>query len=98
MIATLSDTEREAALRDLQGWAYDAERRALFREFRFASFSEAFGAMTRIAMEAEKADHHPEWTNVYNRLSIWLTTHEAGGLTRRDIALAGVIDRLAVRS
>ena len=91
----MTDEEREAALRDLPGWTWDAEARAIRRRFRFADFSEAFGFMTRVALAAEKADHHPDWSNVWNRVEIALTTHDAGGLTARDLSLAREIDALA---
>ena len=91
----LGDTERDAALTGLPGWSYDAEARAIRRSFRFRDFSEAFAFMTRVALAAEKADHHPDWSNVWNRVEIALTTHDAGGVTRRDIALATAIDAMA---
>jgi 4a-hydroxytetrahydrobiopterin dehydratase len=91
----LSEEEREAALRDLPGWRYDEGARAIRRSFRFRDFSEAFGFMTRVALAAEKADHHPDWSNVWNRVEIALTTHDSGGLTRRDVSLAKAIDALA---
>lgn len=84
--------EIETALSGLPGWTHDARGNALCREIRFADFQETFAFMTRIALAAEKADHHPDWSNVYNRLSIRLTTHEAGGVTKRDIALARTIN------
>ncbi|MET0239241.1 MAG: 4a-hydroxytetrahydrobiopterin dehydratase [Sphingobium sp.] len=90
----LSPDERDAALATLPEWTYDADRDALYRQFKLKDFSAAFGLMTRIALEAEKADHHPEWSNVYNRLQIWLTTHDAGGVSKRDVALAEKIDAL----
>ena len=70
-------------------------RDALSRTFKFADFSAAFGFMTRVALAAEKLDHHPEWFNVWNRVEITLSTHDAGGLTERDIKLAKIIDKLA---
>ena len=91
-ISKLTPGEIEAALADLPGWGHDAEGAALCRDIRLADFSEAFALMTRIALAAEKADHHPEWSNVYNRLSIRLSTHEAGGITSRDHALAKTIN------
>jgi 4a-hydroxytetrahydrobiopterin dehydratase len=94
-MAKLTPEEREAALADLPGWTWDAERDAISRSFRFGDFSEAFAFMTRVALAAEKADHHPEWTNVWNRVDILLTTHDAGGLTERDVALAKRIGALA---
>jgi 4a-hydroxytetrahydrobiopterin dehydratase len=93
--ARLSETEREAALASLSGWRWDAARGGIARRFVFADFNQAFGFMTRVALEAERADHHPEWTNVWNRVDILLTTHDAGGLTAKDIALAARIDALA---
>ena len=95
MIESLNDKQRAEALPRLPLWSYDADRRALYRQIIVADFSAAFALMVRIALEAEKADHHPEWSNVYNRLDIWLTTHDADGLSSRDIALAETIDRLA---
>lgn len=94
MILPLPAAEREAALRHLPEWTYDEARHALFREIRLGDFGETFALMTRIAIVAEKADHHPEWSNVYNRLSIWLTTHDAGGVSARDVALAKAIDAM----
>ncbi len=95
MITKLSDAERKAAFADLPGWSHDPARDALSRRFVFDDFAGAFAFMTRIALAAEKADHHPEWSNVYNRVDILLTTHDAGGLSRHDIALARVIDAAA---
>lgn len=91
----ISPEEREAALRDLSGWNYDEARRGIARSFRFRDFSAAFGFMTRAALAAEQADHHPEWSNVWNRVDIFLTTHSAGGLTQKDIELAKRIDAFA---
>jgi 4a-hydroxytetrahydrobiopterin dehydratase len=91
----LSADERDEALRALPGWTYDDERRAIARSFRFADFSEAFAFMTRVALAAEKADHHPDWSNGWNRVDIALSTHTAGGVTRLDIDMAHAIDALA---
>lgn len=88
----LTDDECTAALRDLPLWRYDPARDALHRRLRFADFGAALAAMVRIGVAAEKADHHPEWANVYDRLDIWLTTHDAGGISARDVALAAAID------
>ena len=95
MIEKLSDAERKEALPALAGWTHDSARDAISKRFKFADFSEAFAFMTRVALAAEKADHHPEWRNVWNRVDILLTTHEADGLTSRDIALAEKIDAIA---
>ncbi len=95
MIQPLDTAAREAALAGLDGWQTAADRDAITRSFAFKNFVEAWGFMTQVAMEAEKADHHPEWSNVYNRVEILLSTHDAGGLTERDIALAKAIDRIA---
>ncbi|WP_188053009.1 4a-hydroxytetrahydrobiopterin dehydratase [Sphingosinithalassobacter sp. CS137] len=97
MVAKLSQAEREAALGDLPDWNHDAERDGIARRFTFDDFSEAFGFMTRVALLAEKADHHPEWSNVWNRVDVLLTTHDAGGLSQRDLDLAAAIDALLVR-
>jgi 4a-hydroxytetrahydrobiopterin dehydratase len=94
MIEQLDEDERAAALDELGEWDYDEARDALTRQFMFADFVEAFGFMTRVAILAEKADHHPEWSNVYARVDILLTTHDAGGLSVRDVALAKAIDAL----
>jgi 4a-hydroxytetrahydrobiopterin dehydratase len=94
MIAQLDDDERAAALDRLSEWDYDDARDALTRQFLFSDFVEAFGFMAQVALIAEKADHHPEWSNVYNRVDILLTTHDAGGLSARDVALAKAIDAL----
>jgi 4a-hydroxytetrahydrobiopterin dehydratase len=94
MVEQLSDAERADALDDLEDWDYDEARDAITRSFTFRDFVEAFGFMTRVALLAEKADHHPEWSNVWNRVEILLTTHDAGGLSGRDIELAHAIDAL----
>lgn len=94
MIAQLDDDERAAALDELDEWDYDEARDALTRQFVFADFVEAFGFMTRVAILAEKADHHPEWSNIYNRVDVLLTTHDAGGLSARDVDMARAIEGL----
>lgn len=91
----LSDTERTAALKDLGGWKLQNDRDAIERSIKFKDFSAAWGFMNRVALAAEAADHHPEWFNVYNRVDIVLSTHDAGGLTAKDLALAGKIDGFA---
>jgi len=90
MIARLDDTAITAALASLPDWTRKAD--GIERTYKFADFVEAFAFMTRVALLAEKADHHPEWSNVYNRVEIRLTTHDAGGLSQRDFALAKAID------
>ncbi|MDB5701685.1 MAG: 4a-hydroxytetrahydrobiopterin dehydratase [Sphingomonadales bacterium] len=94
MIEQLSENERAAVLDALGEWDFDEARDALTRQFVFADFSQAFGFMTRVAMLADKADHHPEWSNIYNRVDILLTTHDAGGLSARDVDMATAIDKL----
>lgn len=94
MIARLTDAERARALADLPLWTAATEPEGLTRRFIFPDFVAAFGFMARVALLAEKADHHPEWSNVYNRVDILLTTHDAGGLSERDIAMARAIDAL----
>ena len=95
MIAKLEPTARAAALAELSGWKEVAGRDAIEKSFRFADFNEAFGFMTRVALKADQMDHHPEWFNVYNRVDITLSTHDAGGLSERDTALAKAIDGYA---
>ncbi len=94
-IAELTEAERKAALAELSGWSTSREGKAIERTFTFADFNEAFGFMTRVALLADKQDHHPEWFNVYNRVEITLTTHDAGGLSARDVKLAKAIEALA---
>lgn len=91
-VAPLTLEERGAALAALPGWTYDETRKALFRALKLKDFVEALALMVRIGVEADKADHHPEWSNVYNRLDIWLTTHDAGDVSERDVRLAHIID------
>ncbi len=94
MIEALSEAERVEALEGLPDWDHDEGRDAITRSFSFEDFSQAFAFMTRVALLAEKADHHPEWSNVYNRVEILLTTHDAGGLSSRDVDMAQAIDAL----
>jgi 4a-hydroxytetrahydrobiopterin dehydratase len=94
-VSRLDEADRAAALEQLPLWLYDRDAKGIRRTLRFADFAEAFGFMARVAILAEKADHHPEWFNVYNRVEILLTTHDAGGLSRRDVDLASAIDAIA---
>ena len=95
----LSDEERDAALATIPGWSWEEgsgdSGGAIARSFRFGDFGEAFAFMTRVALAAEKADHHPDWSNSWNRVDIGLTTHSEGGVTRRDVELAQAIDAIA---
>lgn len=84
-----------AALAQLAGWRAVDGRDAIAKSFTFKGFNAAFGFMSRVALAAEKADHHPEWSNVYNKVEITLTTHDAGGVTDKDLALARFIDKAA---
>ena len=84
-----------AALADLQGWQAADGRDALVKSFRFADFNAAWGWMGRVALLAEKLDHHPEWSNVYNRVEVLLTTHDAGGVTALDLQMARFMDEAA---
>lgn len=93
-IPRLTDAERDAALAELSGWSLRADGLAIERSLKFKDFGEAFGFMTRVAIHADKADHHPEWFNVYNRVDITLTTHDAGGLSTRDVAMARAIGEM----
>ena len=96
-MARLTEEERAQALAQLAGWEWSPARDAIERSFRFADFTAAFAFMTGVALAAERADHHPEWSNVWNRVDILLTTHSARGLTAKDVALAKRIDALAAQ-
>lgn len=91
----LSPEERTTALAALEGWRDAADRDAIIKTFKFKNFIEAFGFMTKVAMEAERTNHHPEWSNVYNRVDVTLTTHDCGGLSDRDVNLARFMDDAA---
>ena len=91
----LSGVAREQAIAELDGWQEVAGRDAICKSFTFGDFNAAFGFMTRVALQAEKMDHHPEWFNVYKTVQVTLSTHDAGGLTERDVKLAQAMDRLA---
>ena len=95
MVERLTEEERAAALEALPGWDLVDGRDAITRTFKFGDFNAAFGFMSRVAMVAEKMDHHPEWFNVYNRVEVTLSTHDADGLTERDIRLAKAMDGFA---
>ncbi len=92
MIRKLEGKERAAALAGLPGWEECEERDALRKTFVFRDFGEAFAFMARVALYAEKVNHHPEWSNIYNRVAVTLTTHDAGGISERDIAMARSMD------
>jgi 4a-hydroxytetrahydrobiopterin dehydratase len=94
MVARLTDGLRDEALASLPDWTHDAERDGIRRRLTFKDFSEAFAFMARVALLAEKSDHHPEWSNVWNRVDILLTTHDADGLSTRDIQMATAIDAM----
>ena len=93
-IERLTDPQARSALAELPGWTLREDGGAITRALAFADFSEAFGFMARVALIAEKHDHHPEWFNVYNKVSITLTTHDAGGLSARDMRMAAAISAL----
>ena len=95
MAEKLTEDERSAALAELPGWALAAGRDAIEKSFKFKTFNEAWGFMTRVALAAEKLNHHPEWFNVYNRVDIVLSTHDCGGLSALDVALAKRIEAYA---
>jgi 4a-hydroxytetrahydrobiopterin dehydratase len=95
MAQKLSGEARSRVLARLGGWSEVKGRDAISKKFVFADFNEAFGFMARVALTAEKLDHHPEWFNVYKTVEVTLSTHDAGGLTERDIALAEAMDRFA---
>ena len=95
MLEKLTGNARQAALAKLSGWSEVEGRDAISRKFTFKDFSEAFGFMARAAMMAEKLDHHPEWFNVYKTVEVTLSTHDAGGVTERDVELAAAMDQIA---
>lgn len=97
MTEKLDQAARDAELAPLfeAGWTLDAERDAISKSYKFANFADAFGFMTRAAIWAEKWNHHPEWSNVWNRVDVTLTTHDAGGLSALDVKLARKLDSLA---
>lgn len=95
MTTKLSGQGRADALATLKGWAEVAGRDAITKSFKFADFNQAWGFMTRVALAADKADHHPEWSNVYNKVEIVLSTHDAGGVSDKDVAMAKFIDSVA---
>ena len=88
----LSKLEIDEELKKLTGWSVKNDK--LHKEFQFNNFNQAFGFMTRAAMEIEKMNHHPEWFNVYNRITVDLTTHDAGGITNNDVNLARILNSL----
>ncbi|KAI1898229.1 hypothetical protein AGOR_G00070190 [Albula goreensis] len=94
----LAPAERESLLMELKatGWVMVEGRDALYKELDFKTFNQAFGFMSRVALQSEKMNHHPEWFNVYNKVQITLTTHDCGGLSKKDIKLAKFIDRVAL--
>lgn len=95
MVAKLTEAERKSLLPTLTGWAPVDGRDAIAKTYRFADFAQAFGFMVRVALIAEKMNHHPEWFNVYNRVDVTLTTHDADGLSSRDVELARAMDAAA---
>ena len=94
MVEKLSAEARAAGIKSLKGWAYDDKTQAIEQAFKFKSFNAAFGFMARVALEAEKAGHHPDWSNSYDTVTIRLSTHDAGGLSQKDIDLAAAIDAI----
>jgi len=98
MVKILDSASRAALAKELAEWTVAEGRDAIRRSFRFRDFSEAWGFMSRVALLAEQHGHHPEWSNVWNRVDITLATHDAGGLTERDVALARAIDALLSKS
>ncbi|TVR81813.1 MAG: 4a-hydroxytetrahydrobiopterin dehydratase [Rhodospirillales bacterium] len=94
MAETLSEERRRALAADLPGWEAVAGRDAIRKTFQFKTFNQAFGFMSRVALKAERMDHHPEWFNVYNRVEVTLATHDAGGVTERDVELARFMNKI----
>jgi 4a-hydroxytetrahydrobiopterin dehydratase len=95
MAKTLTGEARAAALKSLKGWSEVSGRDAIAKTFTFRDFNEAFGFMARVALVAEKNDHHPEWFNVYKKVEVTLSTHDAGGVTEKDVMLAKAMDAIA---
>ena len=95
MAQKLDNAARKSALAKLDGWSEVSGRDAISKKFTFKNFSEAFGFMSRVALVAEKMDHHPEWSNVYKTVDVTLSTHDAGGLTELDVKLAEAMDKIA---
>ena len=95
MARKLSAADRQAALEALDGWRTSDGRDAITRRFKFKNFNQAFGFMSRVAMQAEKMDHHPEWFNVYGTLDVTLATHDAGGVTALDVEMATFMNKIA---
>jgi 4a-hydroxytetrahydrobiopterin dehydratase len=95
MIVKLTAAERARAMKELPDWRAVEGRDAIQRSFKFGNFNEAWGFMTRVALQAEAQDHHPEWFNVYNRVDVTLSTHDCGGVSERDVKLAKTIDKMA---
>lgn len=95
MIRRLERDALAQALTPMDGWRLREDGLAIEKQFSFADFNEAFGFMTRVALYADKADHHPEWFNVYNRVAVTLTTHDADGVSERDLAMATFMNRIA---
>ena len=94
-MSKLSPAARDAALKTLPGWKPVAGRDAIAKRFEFADFNRAFAFMTRTALLAEKMDHHPEWSNVYNKVEVTLSTHDAGGVTQKDVDMAKAMNAYA---
>ncbi|MEZ5871402.1 MAG: 4a-hydroxytetrahydrobiopterin dehydratase [Nitratireductor sp.] len=95
MVQKLQEDQRDEALSQLPGWQLSASADAISRRYVFRNFNEAFGFMSRVAMQAEKIDHHPEWSNVYRTVDVSLTTHSVRGLSELDVSMAKFMDRIA---
>ena len=96
-MAKLTIEELRAALKRLPDWQLVANREAISRKFQFIDFDAAFAFMTRVALKAAKMDHHPEWFNVYNKVTVDLTTHDSGGITQKDVELAQMLEKITVK-
>lgn len=97
MTRKLSAEETQNALESLEGWQMVADREAIAKAYKFKNFNEAFGFMTRVALKAEKMDHHPEWFNVYNRVEVTLATHDVNGVSDKDIELATFMEKIVAK-
>ena len=92
-MSLLNDAESSNALEELDGWAHETSPSCLKKSFEFKDFNEAFGWMSRVALMAEKLNHHPEWSNVWNKVEVTLSTHDAGGVTEKDLKLARFMEK-----
>lgn len=94
MSETLNSTQLSQALENLNGWTAGEDQKSIKKEFKFKNFTQAWGFMSQVALKAEKMDHHPDWSNTYNTVTVCLSTHDKGGVTEKDTSLAEFMDRV----